>query len=289
MKHKFVLIIYLAGFITGCSTNHQSTKISPIRTVADIQNGVHGIVMDQSGHLIVATPQQLHKVASDGTVTPFVTLKNVTDTTRIWNMKIGPDGNIYCAAKDCIIRITSKGGQKILAQEKFTGRWGACDLAFDNQGNFYAVHGKIISQFNAQGVRKDVFKHVLDVDSVKNLVGIAFDPKFERIFVSDVFGKQIIQIPFTPNDKNTQAKFNKVDGYPEYFAWSQNDNLVVSSPGKKRSKLFQLQGDQFTQLTFAEGDSIKGLNTITFGKTPFLENAVYGLGHGYLYEMKLGK
>ncbi len=282
-------LFYISGLFTACSTKHQSTQIQPIQIIADIQNGAHGITINSKGQMIVAAKQQLYKVTHKGQISHFATLKTITDTTHIWNIKYGPDGNLYCAAKDFLIQINDEGEQTIVANERFTGRWGSCDLAFDQKGNIYTVHGKTISKFDQSGNRKDLFNWILKPDSIKALVGITFDPTFEHIFVSDLFGHRIIQIPFTPDDKNTQAKSYNVDGYPEYFAWSKKNDLFVSSPGKKRSKLFQLKDNQFIQWTFAEGDSIRGLNTIIFGQPPFLENAIYGLGHGKLYEMKLEK
>ena len=282
-----LLITSLIGLSMKCKQNHNPTCIQPICIIADIQNGVHGITFSSNGDLIVATHHNLQKVNTLGQVSPFTTLKHVTDTTRIWNMKYDPDGNLYCAAKDFLIMITPQGKQKILANEKFTGRWGICDLAFDQRGNIYTVHGKTISRYDKDGNRQDMFTQILSSDSIKALVGITFDKTFNNLFVSDVFGQQVIQIPFKSDDKNIKAQFYKLDGYPEYFAWTKDNSLVVSSPGKKRSKLFQLNNGRFIQLEFANGDSIQGLNTITFGQTPFLEDAAYGLGHGKLYEMAL--
>lgn len=144
---------------------------------------------------------------------------------------MGSDGNIYCAARDRILKISRDGEITTYIKEDFPGPCGVTDIEFDSIGNLYVAYDDIVARYSP-----DIQKTVL-IEGRKQktympwIVGIKFDLDYKHLYLSDLRGLRVVK--YAMNRDGTVGREPSIIDlyrYPEYFAIDNRGNVYVSLP-----------------------------------------------------------
>jgi peptidoglycan/LPS O-acetylase OafA/YrhL len=152
---------------------------------------VYRIEADKTEHLVYLLPEEPAEVRLSFDVprlTPWVTPTPGLSVFRsgqpwFWNLKVGPDGNLYVAGSDRVVVITPEGlPVRSLAYPPRTPL-GTMDVAFDAAGALVASDGKTVFRDDPATGERTVF---VAPGVVKGQVaGLFFDKTGSRFYVCD--------------------------------------------------------------------------------------------------------
>ena len=254
----------------------------------EIENA-HGIVFDNQGNMFIGKKgMEILKVTPDAEISTFATLESLddkTEKTHIWNMALGKDNNLYAAANDRIIRITTNGKIQNLINEDYTGEWGACDVKFDAYGNMYVAHGVKVEKYDISLKKTTIIDGQKDDIRLSSAVGIGFDKDYKNLYVGDVFNNKVVRYPL--NDGIVAGTSLVIRGLssPEYIAVDNNGYAYVSLPGG--GGLAELSPDGTVKPLNCE-NKLEEPTTIAFGKKGFDEDSIYAVSKGKIFRVLVG-
>lgn len=254
--------------------------------------GAHGIVFDDKGNMFIGKKtQEIYKVTPDAQTSLFLTVDSLTektDKTKIWSMHMGPGGYIYAAAGDRILRINDEGSAETFILDDFAGEWGACDLAFDPEGNLYVVHDKMVEKYGIVPENKPekttLFDGQTGYPTFRAVVSICFDKEFKALYVSDVFGSKVAKCAL-----NEAATIGDITEYAplrsaEYMESDNDGNIYVSLPAKNR--LVRIDSDGMQSFITAD-NLLNEPTTLAFGKDGFETGSLYVTAKGGVFRVAI--
>lgn len=166
--------------------------------VADVGGILHGMAFDAQGRLFVGrNGNEIVEVRPDGTTRIFCRLTEpaaVADDLflsshagqpYIWQMQFSPDGFLYVAARDRILRVSPSGQAETLLQGMFGGKFGAVNLLFDKEGRLYIANISRVYRYSPDLQREVLIDAYKDRIKLTNIVGLALDEKEEYLYVTD--------------------------------------------------------------------------------------------------------
>ena len=247
---------------------------------------LHGIVIDNFGNMFVGkSGTEILKVTPDGKYSVFASISDLddkTENTRIYNMAVGSDGNIYIAAKDRILKMTGDGKLENYIKDQFSGEWGACDLKFDKEGNLFVVHGKMVNRYD-KNLNMNLF---IDGEKyIKAAVGIEFDCSFSHLFLSDVFGKAVLKYTLNSTDSVGKPEIYNPLRFPEHMAADDIGNVYVTLAGG--NAILKIGSDGILENLLCEGKLIEPW-TIAMGRKGFDQESAYVVSKGKIFKVYLG-
>jgi len=203
-------------------------------------------------------------------------------------MHIGPDGYIYAAAGDRILKINDDGSTETFLSDDFAGEWGACDLAFDPEGNLYVVHDTMVERYGIVPDKEPEKTTLLNGRTSNPLfravVGICPDKEFKALYVSDVFANKVARCAL--NDDGTIGDITKYAplGSAEYIESDNDGNIYVSLPAENR--LARIASDGTKSFIHADG-LLKEPTTLAFGKSGFETGSLYVTAKGGVFRVPI--
>ncbi len=250
---------------------------------------IHAIMFDNQGGMFISRKgNEILKVTPDANVTVFTSLdrlRDKTEKTHIYSMAPGKDNTMYAAACDRIIRITPDGDMETVIEEDFSGKWGACDVKVDREGNIYVVHGVKVEKYSGSLQKTLIIDGENDKIKLSAAVGIDFDKDYKNLYLADVFGKKIVKYPLDPGDPVREPLvFDLVYKNPEYVAVSERNEAFVSLPGGGGLAIVGTDGE----VTVICEDILKEPFTLAFGGEGFDEKSLYVVSKGKVYRVKAG-
>ncbi len=262
--------------------------VGKANVIVEMEGALHGVAFDGNGHMFIGNKEEksVYKVAPDGKIEKFVALDDTFTNTEVWNMVAGPDGNLYAAASGRILKISPDGAVQTLLEENFGGNWGACDLKFDGQGNLYVAHDDRVSKY-APNLEKTVFiDGAAEATKIQTAVGLAFDKKYENLYVVDCLGMKVLRCPMNGDGTHGAPQiFDLAPHVPEYVALDENGAAFISAP--ESNALIKLFPDGRTELLPCE-NKLAFPQTLSFGKKGFDENSVYVGNKGKTVQVAVG-
>ncbi len=291
-----LLISIITSTICIQSTEAQEQKDQYMKQVkeavifADIGGSLHGIAFDDKGSMYVGkNGKEILKIAPDGSISPFVVVKEALGyfnygpgDTFIYDMEFGRDQHLYVAAEDRVLKITPAGEIQILLQQKFTGTWGTCGIALDQNDNIYISFDDKILKLLPSGERS------IFIDSKKigfelySVVGLEFDSLFSNLYVCDGYrggtGK-LIRVPIKPDGSpgGAQVIFKKNRYRPEYVCIDHSQKQIVTK-GPENPEIVLLKDDLTPIMIELKNVGYEEIETIAFGQEGFSNNSIYGTG-----------
>lgn len=248
----------------------------------------HALAFDEQGALYFGSERTIHKLTPDGRTRPFVTLpQDKGDTPRIWSLRLGPDGQLYGAAHDRVIRITVTGEVSTVIEEDFPGPCGATDVDFDEQGNMYVAYANQLARYTP-GREKATKTIVLDgaksEPPLRWLVGVRIDRRRGDVYLSDVPNKRALIGRFTPEGTLKPARVLDLPEHPEYFAVAESGAVYVGFPDADGI----MRVDEHPRHALnALGERLDFVATLSFGGRGFDSRALYAACRNGVFEISV--
>ena len=285
-------IVVAAGYHEAVkSTQSQSTEPGDANSSVKIEEFVkseglfHGIAFDGKGHMFVGkNGKEILKVTPDGEISVFTVIEEADGYfiegpghTFLYDMEFDSQGTLYAAAEDRIIKISADGKITKMLEENFTGNWGACGIAVDQQKNvFYAYDNKIM-KLTPSGKNELFFDGGKTSPPMVAIVGVDFGPDDKNLFACD--GKlgagKLVKIPVNSDGTAGRVELlyqdQKVN--TEYIAFDRESNLIVKGPWSAPFIRVNTDG-QIESLN--HGKIGFGIQTIAQGGKGFDRDALYG-------------
>jgi hypothetical protein len=259
-----------------------------VRRIAE--QPAHALAFDGAGALYVGRQRAVQKITPDGKVRPFATLElDQGETPMLWALRFGPDGALYGAAHDRIVRISSNGAVETLIEKDFPGPCGATDLDFDEQGAMYVAYADKLARYTLAGAEaeKTVVLDGAKTDPViRWLVAVRVDRRSGDLYVSDVRSKRIFVCRSGPSGMLEPARVANLPEHPEYFALAPDGRAFVGFPSADAvMRVDELAPPDSLQRL---GDWLTFPASLSFGDEGFDRSALYAACRDGIYEIRVG-
>jgi hypothetical protein len=278
--------------------SNDPTQAIVIEEFAKSEGILHGIAFDGKGHMFVGkNGKEILKVTPDGSISIFAVIKEAEGRfiegpghTFLYDMEFDKNGVLYAVAEDRVLKISGDGIVAALVEKKFTGNWGACGMALDQEGNIFYAYDDKIMKLTPDG-KNELFLDGAQVSpSLEAIVGIDFSDDFSSIYACD--GKlgsgKLVKIPIRSDSSAGKVKvlFHDEKINVEYMAIVDNDDLIIKGPW---SAAF-VRVPQNGQIEYFKHEKIGfGIQTIARGRSGFDPNALFGthMPSGVIYKVIL--
>ncbi len=269
-----------------------------IEEFVKIEGLLHGIVFDDRGHMFVGkNGKEIIKVSPDGTISLFTEIKEADGYfiegpghTFLYDMEFDSQGLLYAAAEDRILKIFKDGKIATLAEEKFSGNWGACGIALDQNDNIFFAYDNKIMKLTPEGKTELFLDGGQTRPSLSAIVGIEFAPDHRHLFACDGklgSGKLVrISISSDGSPGTVDLLYHDKKLNTEYIAFDKQYNPIVKGPW---STSFIRVGKDGKVESLKHADIGFGIQTIARGGRGFDQDALYGtqMPVGVIYKIML--
>ncbi len=263
--------------------------------IAYADGPLHGIAADEDGTIYVGKMgTSIARLAPNGSMEDFVDLwqagGNFSDT-YIYDLDFGPDGNLYAAARDSVLRIGRDRTVTVLIRGAFAGRYGACGIEVDANGDLYVSSANVIARF-APDLSRRVFLDGGEVPAVGDatILGMELDAERRTLYFCAKERGRIYACPIGRDGRAGRPAviFEDSEYGSEYIAL-RGGTLVAKDVGPR---YFYAIGRKIA--TRVDVDNVQqkynGIETIAFGRTAGDRNVLYGTAYdsGSLYRIPFG-
>jgi sugar lactone lactonase YvrE len=263
------------------------------RPFAKLGGNVYGSALGRDGRLyVVRDGREILRIDPDGTAVPFCRLdaENSTAATRIWSLRVGPDGCFYACGMDRVLRVTPEGQVSTVLVDALQK---IASVEFDARGQLYYVNGTQVRKYTP-GVGSTLYIECGGKVGYVGLTDLKFDASGRNLYVTHFNDQELLRYAIAPDgtagprevilDARTladrmgatrpgwYASANSVR--PSWFAQDDRGELFVSL--EEIHSVLHLGADG--AMTIHEIDPAIFDSTLTFGRGAYGERTIYTPG-----------
>jgi sugar lactone lactonase YvrE len=263
------------------------------RPFAKLGGSVYGSALGRDGRLyVVRDGREILRVDPDGSATPFYELDaaNSTAATRIWSLRVGPDGCFYACGMDRVLRVTPEGRASTVLVDALQK---IASVEFDARGQLYYVNGTQVRKFTPGAGSS------LDIEcggqiGYVGLTDLKFDASGRNLYVTHFNDQELHRYPIAADgtvgprqvilDARTLANrmgaarpgwyASAATVRPSWFVMDERGELFVSL--EEIHSVLHLGTDG--AMTIHEIDPAIFDSTLTFGRGAYGERTIYTPG-----------
>jgi hypothetical protein len=274
---RFLLLV-----LAGSPALAQDAPRTTVRRLTE-QPG-HALAFDEQGALVFGSKRTVYKLAPGGQAQPFATLpEDGTETPHLWSLRLGPGGQLYGAAHDRIVRLSSSGEVTTVVEEDYAGPCGATDVDFDAEGNMYVAYGNKLARYSPKLEKTIVLDGARSQPIIRWLVGVRIDRRTGDVWVSDVPSKRVLACRMGTDGTLLPARVLDLPDHPEYFAVKGDGAVYVGLPDG--NAVMRLDTDPRAPLERLAG--VDFVATLGFGGRGFDASALYAACRNGIFEIRL--
>jgi hypothetical protein len=304
-KPKPVYLLLVLSLLTGSVSFAQVGKlgipqdsgktiitIDSASVFAEVNDSIHAITFDGKGSMFVGGCHDIYRITPERVIEHFATLSDTSSVTTIWGMTFHPNGDLFVAAHDRIVKITPSGTQLVVIRENFPGPCGVTDLRFDRKGRLLAAYADIVARYDAS-YNKSIFISGKDFrPPIQWSVSIEFGNQDSTLYIADCKGKQLYLVPYFQTDSIHAARIIPTN-LGQYLTKNRRGEIFLAMHGPPTFPEFlMLKGDSseyFVHCTTRPPQNRQRYKkAIAWGNTGFNTQALYCIigGTVYIYEFK---
>lgn len=280
-----ILLVLLAGIT---SRSAETLDNAGYKKFVDVGGSLIGMAFDHHGNLFVAKDgHYILRITPDGHVTHALTIQDdQLSTSRIRDMKVGPDDALYVADDRRIVKISPEKDVEVVMTMDFTSGQRLGGIGFDAQGNLYVAYGDKVDKYSPSFEREAFFDEArLDVN-VAAVGGFAFDTHGQNFILVDWRRDgTILKFPLSPDGKLAA---------PKAFAVESRSTPAIGTNGDIFAVIW---GDAAIARIDSQGriekvpcplETLSGFTTLAFGRHGFDEEALYiTSGDGQIFTLRV--
>ena len=269
-------------------------------------NECMGIVLDQQKEIIyfATNGKFIHGYNLKDKTGPklIATIKEVTQKwnddygdTFLHDIELGPDGQLYAAAENSILRINPEtGSYTTIIKDVFKGGWGAYGIDLDDDGNIYIGdhHGGIHFYLKEKNWFKKTIVTGSKADTEKKSFGgvlvnndMLYYLDFENSLLHSAKLEWKNDLPEITSEEIRSLRIPVP--YPEYLELWSGDIFVKAA---RENTMFRVRDNQVIQkIDFASSEEVSPIVTFVFYGSDQGASDFYGVSWGPQGTMFKGK
>lgn len=272
---RWCLLILLVLLAVLTSRRAETLDNADYKKFVDVGGSLlGGMAFDHHGNLFVAKDgHDIIRITPDGQASHLLTIKDdQLSTSRIRDMKVGPDDAIYVAEDRQIIKIGHEKDVEVVMTMDFTSGQRLSGIGFDAPGNLYVAYDDKVDKYSPSFKREAFFDETLLDVNVMSVGGFAFDMHGQYFILVDGLNKTIFKFPLSPDGKLAA---------PKAFAVMSRSTPAIGANGDiftviwAEATIARIDPQGRIEKIPCPLETLSGFTTVAFGSPGFDEEALY--------------